>query len=99
MTDPDPGGLKTYGPSGSGSTTLPATNALRKKANNGALSLQSLFLSIQAKDVYDSKFSLASRIVNMERQVDSIEEKLQAFLELYQVLTVTTPTIQFFQTL
>jgi hypothetical protein len=45
--------------------------------------------------VYDSKFSLASRIVNMERQVDSIEEKLQAFLELYQALTV----IQFIHTL
>jgi hypothetical protein len=62
-------------------------------ANSGAFSLQSLYF--QAKDVYDSKFSLASRIVNMERQVDSIEEKLQAFLELYQALTV----ILFFQTL
>jgi hypothetical protein len=90
MTGPDPGGTKTYG--SSGSTTLPVTNALWKnhcaKSYSGAFSLESLFLSIQAKDVYDSKFSLASRIVNMERQVDSIEEKLQAFLELYQALTV-----------
>ena len=38
----------------------------------------------KSKDVYDSKTSLASRIVNVERQVDSIEEKLQLFLEMYQ---------------
>ena len=36
------------------------------------------------KDVYESKTSLASRIVNVERMVDSIEEKLQVFIELYQ---------------
>ena len=38
----------------------------------------------KTKDVYDSKTSLASRIVNVERTVDSIEEKLQFFMELYQ---------------
>lgn len=38
----------------------------------------------KGKDVYESKTSLASRIVNVERMVDSIEEKLQCFMELYQ---------------
>ena len=38
----------------------------------------------KTKDVYESKTSLASRIVNVERMVDSIEEKLQIFIELYQ---------------
>ena len=38
----------------------------------------------KAKDVYDSKTSLASKIVNIERQVDSIDEKLQLFIEMYQ---------------
>ena len=38
----------------------------------------------KAKDVYDSKTSLASKIVNIERQVDSIDEKLQVFIEMYQ---------------
>jgi len=37
----------------------------------------------KAKDFYDSKVSLASKIVNVERQVDSIEEKFQTFLEMY----------------
>ena len=37
----------------------------------------------QAKDTYESKLSLASRIVNVERQVDTIEEKLQNFLDMY----------------
>jgi len=37
----------------------------------------------KAKDTYDSKLSLASRIVNVERQVDTIEEKLQNFLDMY----------------
>ena len=37
----------------------------------------------KTKDVYESKTSLASRIVNVERTVDSIEEKLQIFIELY----------------
>ena len=46
-----------------------------------------LILGVQGskgKDVYDSKTSLASKIVNMERQVDSIDEKLQLFIEMYQ---------------
>ena len=38
----------------------------------------------KGKDVYDSKTSLASKIVNIERQVDSIDEKLQSFIEMYQ---------------
>ena len=38
----------------------------------------------KARDVYDSKTSLASKIVNIERQVDSIDEKLQLFIEMYQ---------------
>ena len=38
----------------------------------------------KSKDVYESKTSLASRIVNVERMVDSIEEKLQLFIEMYQ---------------
>ena len=38
----------------------------------------------KSKDVYESKTSLASRIVNVERVVDSIEEKLQLFMEMYQ---------------
>jgi len=37
----------------------------------------------KAKDTYESKLSLASRIVNVERQVDTIEEKLQNFLDMY----------------
>ena len=40
--------------------------------------------SDKGKDVYDSKTSLASKIVNVERQVDSIDEKLQLFIEMYQ---------------
>ena len=38
----------------------------------------------KAKDVYESKTSLASRIVNVERVVDSIEERLSHFMEMYQ---------------
>ena len=38
----------------------------------------------KAKDVYESKTSLASRIVNVERMVDSIDEKFQLFIEMYQ---------------
>jgi len=38
----------------------------------------------KSKDVYESKTSLASRIVNVERVVDSIEERLQHFMEMYQ---------------
>lgn len=38
----------------------------------------------KTKHLYDSKTSLASRILNVERMVDSIEEKLQIFIELYQ---------------
>jgi len=37
----------------------------------------------KTKDSYDSDRSLASRIVNVERQVDTIEEKFQNFLEMY----------------
>ena len=38
----------------------------------------------KAKDVYESTTSLASRIVNVERMVDSIDEKFQLFIEMYQ---------------
>ena len=38
----------------------------------------------KGKDVYESKSSLASRIVNTERQVDCIEEKLQLFIDMYE---------------
>ncbi|XP_048510613.1 potassium voltage-gated channel subfamily KQT member 1-like isoform X6 [Athalia rosae] len=37
----------------------------------------------KAKDVYASKISLASRVVNVERQVDEIEVKLDHLIELY----------------
>lgn len=37
----------------------------------------------KSKDSYDCDRSLASRIVNVERQVDTIEEKFQSFLEMY----------------
>ncbi|XP_047736902.1 uncharacterized protein LOC108679306 [Hyalella azteca] len=37
----------------------------------------------KAKDVYESKISLASRIVKVERQVDDIESKLDQLLDLY----------------
>ncbi|XP_033229006.1 potassium voltage-gated channel subfamily KQT member 1-like [Belonocnema kinseyi] len=37
----------------------------------------------KAKDVYASKTSLASRVVNIERQVDDIEVKLDQLIELY----------------
>ena len=39
---------------------------------------------INKKDAYDSKTTLASRIVNTERQVDMIEEKLQLFINMYE---------------
>ena len=39
---------------------------------------------INKKDAYDSKVTLASRIVNTERQVESIEEKLQFFINMYE---------------
>ncbi|TRY72060.1 hypothetical protein TCAL_03971 [Tigriopus californicus] len=38
----------------------------------------------KAKDVYDSKQSLASRIVKTERQVDDIEEKLERLITMYE---------------
>lgn len=38
----------------------------------------------KAKDVYESKQSLASRIVKTERQVDEIEEKLDRLITLYE---------------
>merc|ERR1711953_673959 len=38
----------------------------------------------KAKDVYDSKQSLASRIVKTERQVDEIEEKLDRLVAMYE---------------
>ncbi|KAL1492681.1 hypothetical protein ABEB36_010903 [Hypothenemus hampei] len=37
----------------------------------------------KSKDVYASKFSLASRVVNVERQVDDIYTKIEQFFELY----------------
>ncbi|CAL4096319.1 unnamed protein product, partial [Meganyctiphanes norvegica] len=37
----------------------------------------------KAKDVYESKISLASRIVKVERQVDDIESKLDGLIDLY----------------
>ncbi|OQR67219.1 potassium voltage-gated channel subfamily KQT member 5-like, partial [Tropilaelaps mercedesae] len=37
----------------------------------------------KAKDVYDSKQSLASRIVKVERSVEDIESKLDQLLEMY----------------
>nr|QTA73544.1 potassium voltage-gated channel protein KCNQ [Scolopendra subspinipes] len=37
----------------------------------------------KGKDVYESKLSLASRIVKVERQVDDIESKLDQLLEMY----------------
>ena len=39
---------------------------------------------INKKDAYDSKTTLASRIVNTERQVENIEEKLQIFIAMYE---------------
>ena len=39
---------------------------------------------INKKDAYESKTTLASRIVNTERQVDMIEEKLQIFINMYE---------------
>ena len=39
---------------------------------------------INKKDAYDSKTTLAARIVNTERQVDMIEEKLQLFINMYE---------------
>jgi hypothetical protein len=39
---------------------------------------------INKKDAYDSKVTLAARIVNTERQVDNIEEKLQFFINMYE---------------
>ena len=39
---------------------------------------------INKKDAYDSKTTLATRIVNTERQVESIEEKLQFFINMYE---------------
>ncbi|XP_013420009.1 potassium voltage-gated channel subfamily KQT member 1-like isoform X4 [Lingula anatina] len=38
----------------------------------------------KAKDVYESKFSLASRVVKIERQVDDIESKLDQLIEMYE---------------
>ncbi|XP_063597804.1 potassium voltage-gated channel subfamily KQT member 1-like isoform X5 [Penaeus indicus] len=37
----------------------------------------------KAKDVYESKICLASRIVKVERQVDDIESKLDQLIDLY----------------
>ncbi|KAG0710582.1 Potassium voltage-gated channel subfamily KQT member 5 [Chionoecetes opilio] len=37
----------------------------------------------KGKDVYESKISLASRIVKVERQVDDIESKLDQLIDLY----------------
>ncbi|XP_066158408.1 potassium voltage-gated channel subfamily KQT member 1-like isoform X2 [Euwallacea fornicatus] len=37
----------------------------------------------KSKDVYASKISLASRVVNVERQVDDIYSKIEQFFELY----------------
>ncbi|XP_030748597.1 potassium voltage-gated channel subfamily KQT member 5 isoform X2 [Sitophilus oryzae] len=37
----------------------------------------------RSKDVYASKISLASRVVNVERQVDDVVIKIQQFFELY----------------
>lgn len=37
----------------------------------------------KAKDVYESKISLASRIVKVERSVEDIETKLDQFMEMY----------------
>ena len=39
---------------------------------------------INKKDAYDSKITLAARIVNTERQVEGIEEKLQFFINMYE---------------
>ena len=39
---------------------------------------------INKKDAYDSKVTLAARIVNTERQVEGIEEKLQFFINMYE---------------
>ena len=39
---------------------------------------------INKKDAYDSKTTLATRIVNTERQVENIEEKLQFFINMYE---------------
>ena len=39
---------------------------------------------INKKDAYESKTTLAARIVNTERQVDMIEEKLQLFISMYE---------------
>jgi len=38
----------------------------------------------KAKDVYESKLSLASRIVKTERQVDDLDEKLDRLLGMYE---------------
>ncbi|CAB4061654.1 KCNQ5 [Lepeophtheirus salmonis] len=38
----------------------------------------------KGKDVYDSKQSLASRIVKTERQVDDIEDKLERLIQMYE---------------
>ncbi|XP_065565968.1 potassium voltage-gated channel subfamily KQT member 1-like isoform X2 [Artemia franciscana] len=37
----------------------------------------------KSKDVYESKLSLASRVVKIERQVDDIENKLDQLIEMY----------------
>ncbi|XP_063882107.1 potassium voltage-gated channel subfamily KQT member 1-like isoform X1 [Scylla paramamosain] len=57
----------------------------------------------KAKDVYESKISLASRIVKVERQVDDIESKLDQLIDLYmedrkRLLALPPPVTSLFPT-